>query len=292
LIFGLNQSTISSGSIATVQFAISSGAASGAVPISISNIVASDASANSVSASGTSGSITVQAAADATPPTISSVAVSGITSTTATITWSTNELSDTRVSYGTTIGYGSNTNSGTLVTAHSQQLTGLASQTAYHYRVLSADATGNLATSSDYTFTTLDIVAPTISNVTATGITSSSATIAWTTNEAASTQVEYGTTTSYGSSTTLNGSLVTSHLQSLSGLASGTTYHYRAKSSDTAGNPTTSNDYTFTTSAAADTTAPTISSVTATGITSSSATIAWTTNEAASTRVEYGTTTS
>ena len=221
---------------------------------------------------------------------------SGITASTATIAWTTNEAADTQVEYGTTTSYGSSTTlNSSLVTSHSQSLSGLTASTLYHYRVKSSDAAGNPATSGDYTFTTTaapDTTAPVISSVTATSITSTGATITWTTNEAADTQVEYGTTTSYGSSTTLNSSLVTSHSQSLSGLTASTLYHYRVKSSDAAGNPATSGDYTFTTTAAPDTTAPVISSVTATSITSTGATITWTTNEAADTQVEYGTTTS
>jgi hypothetical protein len=61
--------------------------------------------------------------------------------------------------------------------------------------------------------------------------------------------VEYGTTTAYGSSTTLNTSLVTAHSANLSGLLANTTYHYRVKSRDAAGNLRTSGDFTFTTAA-------------------------------------------
>src|SRR6185436_10340311 len=68
-------------------------------------------------------------------------------------------------------------------------------------------------------------------------------------NEAADTQVKYGTTISYGSSSTLNTALVTSHSVSLSGLAASTTYHYRVKSRDAAGNLQTSGDFTFATAA-------------------------------------------
>src|SRR6185503_5047396 len=39
-------------------------------------------------------------------------------------------------------------------TSHSVLLSGLASSTLYHFKVLSRDAQGNLATSVDYTFTT------------------------------------------------------------------------------------------------------------------------------------------
>jgi hypothetical protein len=41
-----------------------------------------------------------------------------------------------------------------MVTSHSQSLSGLSAGTVYHYRVKSRDASGNLATSSDFTFTT------------------------------------------------------------------------------------------------------------------------------------------
>src|SRR5207249_1413839 len=41
-----------------------------------------------------------------------------------------------------------------LVTSHSQPLSGLAPNTRYHYRVKSRDAAGNLAVSRDFTFKT------------------------------------------------------------------------------------------------------------------------------------------
>jgi hypothetical protein len=42
-----------------------------------------------------------------------------------------------------------------LVTGHSQVLSGLSPNTIYHFRVHSRDAAGNLSTSADYTFKTL-----------------------------------------------------------------------------------------------------------------------------------------
>ncbi len=182
-----------------------------------------------------------------------------------------------------------------MVTSHSQALSGLTASTLYHYRVKSRDAAGNLATSGDYTFTTTsasDTTAPTISAVANSGLSSSGATITWTTSEAADSQVEYGTTTSYGSSSALNSAMVTSHSQALSGLTASTLYHYRVKSKDAAGNLAISGDYTFTTTSAPDTTAPTISAVANSGLSSTGATITWTTSEAADSQVEYGTTTS
>jgi hypothetical protein len=94
-----------------------------------------------------------------------------------------------------------------------------------------------------------DTTAPTISGISASGILSNSATINWATNEAADSQVEYGPTTSYGNSTSLDTSLVTSHAQTFSGFSPLTLYHYRVKSKDAAGNLATSGDYSFTTAA-------------------------------------------
>jgi len=137
--------------------------------------------------------------------------------------------------------------------------------------------------------TTPDIIAPVISNVNVTGIAQTSATINWTTNEVSDSRVEYGTTTSYGSSTALNASLVTAHSQTLTGLTASTTYHYRVVSRDGAHNTATSSDATFTTSSTPDTTPPILSLVTNTGTTATSTSITWTTDKPAMSKVWYAT---
>jgi hypothetical protein len=113
--------------------------------------------------------------ADTTPPVISAISAPLITSSGATITWTTNEASDSQIEYGATTAYGGTTApNGGMVTSHSQNLSGLAANTLYHYRVKSRDAAGNLATSPDKTFTTLagttpppppsgDVTPPTVS---------------------------------------------------------------------------------------------------------------------------------
>ena len=133
-----------------------------------------------------------------------------------------------------------------------------------------------------------ETTAPVISEAAVSGITDSAATITWATDEPATSQVEYGTTSSYDSTTTLDEALVTSHSVSLTGLEGDTAYHFRVKSQDEAGNEAVSTDETFTTSSEADTTPPVISSVVASNITESGANIAWTTNEPATSQVEYG----
>ena len=63
------------------------------------------------------------------------------------------------------------------------------------------DAAGNTSASSVSAYVYNDAVAPVISGVASSGVTDVGATVTWTTDEAATTQVEYGTTTSYGSTT-------------------------------------------------------------------------------------------
>ncbi len=91
-----------------------------------------------------------------------------------------------------------------------------------------------------------DTTPPTISNINVTNITSNSVTITWTTDEPATSKVYYGLTTSYGN-TAYDGSYVTSHSVTLTGLSAGTTYHFMVESADQAGNVSQSSDYTFTT---------------------------------------------
>jgi hypothetical protein len=92
-------------------------------------------------------------------------------------------------------------------------------------------------------------IEPIIWGVTASNVTSSQATISWTTDIPSDSRVEYGFTTSYGSASALNTTRVTAHMMTLSGLDSGRLYHFRVQSRDAAGTLSVSKDYTFTTSA-------------------------------------------
>ncbi|HEX2808650.1 MAG TPA: DUF4082 domain-containing protein, partial [Kineosporiaceae bacterium] len=86
-------------------------------------------------------------AVDETAPTISNVADSAAGDGTATVSWNTDEPSDSRVDYGTSPGaLDSHQSSTGLVSSHSVQLAGLAPNTTYYYRVTSADAASNSST--------------------------------------------------------------------------------------------------------------------------------------------------
>lgn len=102
---------------------------------------------------------------DTTPPVVSAVQSTAITGTSATVNWTTDELSDSQVEYGTSTSYGTLTALNSSQTLnHSQVISGLNPDTLYHFRVKSRDGSGNIVTSADFTFTTnpADTQAPTV----------------------------------------------------------------------------------------------------------------------------------
>jgi hypothetical protein len=77
-----------------------------------------------------------------------------VTTTSATIQWTTNMPADSIVEYGFDLSYGSTVSDATLVTAHKVVLSGLAPGRIYHYRVHSTNASGKESVSPDLMFAT------------------------------------------------------------------------------------------------------------------------------------------
>jgi hypothetical protein len=119
--------------------------------------------------------------------------------------------------------------------------------TEYHFRIKSVDVAGNESISGDYKFETLDLTPPVISGVDVIDVTVDSVTIAWVTDESATTQVEYGLTTSYGSSSEFDSSLFKTHTVTLGDLIPNNKYYFRLISKDESGNIGKSESHTFTT---------------------------------------------
>ena len=236
------------------------------------------------------------AGVDQTPPSITGPDPSVNPSATgATVSWLTNEDSNSFVEYGPTTAYGSTQGKTDSVSSHEVSLIGLDPKTDYHFRVRSRDTAGNEIVSNDFTFKTItgvDIIPPIItgpnpsSDPNATG-----ATISWLTNEASDSFVEYGTTTDYGS-TQGKIDVVSSHAVDLVGLLPETDYHFRVMSRDAAGNNVIGDGFTFKTTAIDEkTTTPAISGATAQkeGADPEEVTIIWTTDKATTSQVKYGT---
>src|SRR3989344_4875663 len=193
---------------------------------------------------------------DTTPPSLSTIAATSVTHQSATVSWVTNEQATGAVYYGTTtplsLSSAATLSNSSLLTNHSFNLTGLSATTTYNYIVVSKDAAGNTATSSQQSFMTAatpDMTAPIISAL-STLPDSTTAQVTWTTNEAATGKVYYATTTpvSIASALFLSGtSLVTSHSFPLVGLTASTTYYMFIESKDAANNTATSTEQSFVT---------------------------------------------
>ena len=213
------------------------------------------------------------------------------------ILWETDELSNSKVIYGTTTSCGNETSlDDTLTKKHAVSISGLSANTTYYYKVVSCDANSNCATSSLNSFTTLlleepkegDAEGPQISEVKATVVSDTSVVITWKTDELADSKVDYGKSTSY-TETVSSSDLTIEHIINLSNLESSTTYHFQVVSADSSGNSSTSTDFTFTTQTPDDVTPPNIANVTVSSINLTSAVITWaTTDENSNSIVDYG----
>jgi hypothetical protein len=195
------------------------------------------------------------------PPTVVTSAATAIGTTTATLNGSLTNLgtaTSVQVSFewGLTTTYGSQTSPQTMtgIGSFSAALTSLSSSTTYHFR---AKAVGtDTGYGLDMTFTTrtpaaggggggaADTTPPTISDISVSNITKTSADIAWKTNEMSNSQVEYWSSPKLSA---LDTAMVINHLVHLTDLTPGTTYHYKTMSRDAADNLAVSDEYTFTT---------------------------------------------
>lgn len=194
---------------------------------------------------------------DILPPTILSLATGSTTPTTTTVSWTTNEPAKGKIYYSTTTPVVASSSISvfdeTLLTIHATMLSGLAPNTAYTFILVVMDSAGNRASSTPQSFTTPalpDTTAPVISAVLASSTASTSATISWTTNEAATSKVYYGTTSPLvlaGAATVSTTSLVLTHALTPTGLSASTTYYFIVESRDAAGNTATSSQQSFST---------------------------------------------
>ncbi len=89
-----------------------------------------------------------------------------------------------------------------------------------------------------------DTAPPVIISISTT-VRSRNAVITWVTDEASDSQVEYGTSSTLGTTSELRKTLVTSHSGGVSGLKANTDYQFRVKSRDAAGNLAVSQTHSF-----------------------------------------------
>ena len=156
-----------------------------------------------------------------------------ITTKKATITWSTDRNSDSKISYGTsTNSYGSvEPSNSSQVTSHTLQLTGLNPGTTYYYKAKWTDEDGNTGNSDEKTIST--DAAPTVKDVAAKNIGLNGTIIQFTSKGSSKVKIYYGTTTGFGGSKEVSTSTTeTTYTSELTGLEDGTKYYYKLNTFD------------------------------------------------------------
>lgn len=190
-------------------------------------------------------------------PVVTGLELKNVTYHAATISWETNVPCSSTVEYGDSEQYGFQSSKSELVTKHEIDLAGLTDKIEYNFRVVSKDAYGNEATSTNQSFVTdHDTVPPTISNVqsqlsqvnTPQGL-KYQAIISWITDEGSTSQIEYGenSAASYTKKTKEDSSLNMNHVVILSDLKPNSAFSYRVKSKDLSSNEAVSANFTIVT---------------------------------------------
>ena len=131
----------------------------------------------------------------------------------------------------------------------STTLTASSSPQAGSEQAVSGQAATTTTTGSSGQATTTSPAPPIISNV-STAVSTSSVTITWTTSKPATSDIRYGTTTSYGFTIGKDSTLKTMHSRILNNLPASSLFHFRLVVADSSGNTGLGKDRTFTTSAA------------------------------------------
>ena len=201
-------------------------------------------------------SSTAQAAA--APPTATTGAATNVAQSSARVSGTVNPAGTSThyyFQYGPTAGYGTNTASadagaGKADMAVGANLSGLASDTTYHYRLVAVSSAGTTP-GADHTFTTT--TPPAVTTGVPSEVTRSTATVTGRVNPEGKTTTyyfRYGTTTAYGIQSAPAGAgsgtgMVGVHAR-LTGLTPRTTYHYQLVG-QSAGGTTFGADQTLTT---------------------------------------------
>ncbi len=241
-----------------------------------------------------------------TPPTVVTKPASSVTLTSATLNATVNpnggEVSECKFEYGTTKSYGSSVpcsslpGSGSSPVAVSASVTGLASDTIYHFRISATNPSGT-SKGADQKFVTNP---PTAVTTAATPIAQTTATLNATVNpngeELTECKFEYGTTNSYGSTASCSSlpeavEYPVEVSAAITGLSVNTTYHFRIVATNANGTSTGS-DETFKTLP----NPPTVETKAASSVTQTAASLNASVNPNAGSvsecKFEYGTTNS
>ncbi len=168
---------------------------------------------------------------------VSDPQVSGVSTKKATVRWTTDRKSDSKISIGTTSGNYEpyQIASDEQVTSHTVDLANLTPGTTYFAKATWTDEDGNIGSSSEFSFKTEP--APSTQEVITQRVSLSSAQIRFTSISAAKVVIQFGKTDSFGGVKEISTSLSKSTYDvELPGLDDGTKYLYRLNTFDAEGN--------------------------------------------------------
>ncbi len=193
------------------------------------------------------------------------VPVFSMTNLYAVVLLITNKATDLRVQYGTTTAYGQEVYRTAPHQLHAMLLRELQAGTLYHFQIEICDAGDQCTVSNDYSFTTpvnfgfdLNTTPWIISGpaVDSYDVSDTMAVIHWSTDEASTSQVRYGTANGALLNSVSADQLVVDHEIVLDDLQPSTTYYYQASSTNVTGGGIQSGVESFTTKALPDQTGP------------------------------------
>ena len=181
---------------------------------------------------------------------VSEPVVSNVTTKKATISWSTDRDSDSRIALGTTSGEysSSEVTVSAQTTAHEVALDNLSAGTTYYFVAKWTDEDGNTGQSQEFTFTTSP--APSLKEVNTVRTSLNSAVVQFTVRQAVKVNVYYGLTEAFGGVQSINTSFSESTYNvELPGLDDGTKYFYKIVTYDLEGTAYEGSIYSFVTPA-------------------------------------------
>ncbi len=218
---------------------------------------------------------------------LSSIKIESRSLNEVSITWKTSEKTSSVVEYGLTEEYGDKKESSNMSQDHSMGLTGLKSNTTYHFRVKGKDADNNWYSSGDYTLEPKS--PPKISNLKISDITEHGATVAFNTDVPTDALITYTASDAEKSGFQGKPELSSKHEIELKNLESGTTFSLTVKVRDEDGNESESEASSFTTGK--DENPPEIDQIKTDSALAQNdkvqSIITWNTNEPASTSIIY-----
>ena len=166
-------------------------------------------------------------------PQISDVSVRDVSARGATVSWQTGNASNATLRYGLTTGYGLTLTNSSFALNHEFTLSGLEDDSTYFFEVESCTQAGVCEVQGPFEFSTLEEVAPSISDFLLV-VDEFVVNVSWSTDRNATSTLEYGTSLSYGV-TISNITESTTHFFRAEDLAPATTYFVRASSCDELG---------------------------------------------------------